>query len=101
MSIVGGNAVFSCLSPSNIDDSIVSIQWLLNGISSDQVANDSSVSVTTKFSEIINTGRLILEDLSTDFNETVVQCITEFDSEPPLYIVSSRATLLIQGMLIR
>ena len=93
MSVVGGTAFFSCPSPSN---TIVGIQWMLNGRPSDEIVAGSSVSVTSTFSEITHIGTLRLENLSMDFNATVIQCMAEFDSEPP--VVSPEATLLIQGM---
>ena len=93
MSAVGGTAVFRCPSPT---DAIVDIQWMLNGRPSDEIVAGSSVSVTPTFSEVTRIGTLRLANLSMDFNGTVIQCMAEFDSEPP--VVSPEATLLIQGM---
>ena len=68
VSVVGSTAVFSCPSSINADDSIVDIQWLLNGNAIYQVFNGFSVTVTTAFSDASNTGRLTLQNLSIDFN---------------------------------
>lgn len=95
MSVPGGSAVFTCLSSFH-DDSIVDIQWLLDGLPIDQAISGSSVSVNIEFSEEFNIGRLALDNLSMDFNGAVIHCMAIFTFESP--IASYGAILLIQGV---
>ena len=93
VSAPGGNAVLVCL-PSSTDGLIVRIKWLFNGT----VYDGSSVNVSTTFSETTRTGRLILRNISKDFNATRIQC-TAFTSIH-MAVTSSAAVLVIQGMWI-
>ena len=90
VSTLGGDAVFSCFLSSN-ERSVLSIEWSLN-------SSDSSVNVSTTFSETTRTGRLILHNISENFNATIIQCTVA--SNPSVAVSSAVAVLLIQGIML-
>ena len=89
----GGNASFKCLSPSV--DSIVSIQWLMNGsatLTNEAIASGNAVVLFDDAVGILNVINVPLE-----FNETSIQCNGVLESGTNFTTEIEPAMLLLQG----
>lgn len=84
----GGNAVFSCYSPSG---GIDSISWLVNGSTLETL--DLGEDVTAEFNRKFGIGKLNLTNLTLSYNTSRIQCIAKFRSGATL--TSSGVDLLL------
>ncbi len=93
VSLVGGNAEFTCLSSSI--RMVIAIQWLING---SFIEDLSTINAMADFNEIANgIGTLSFSNLILDFNMTTIRCRAEFG--PNDFMTSSKVTiLLVQGL---
>ena len=92
----GGNGRFSCFSVTV--DSIMSIQWLMNGsatLTNEAIASGNAVVL---FDDVVETGILDVINFPLEFNETSIQCHgvltsgTNFTTEPALLLLQGKIT---------
>ena len=89
----GRNANFRCLSTSV--DSIMSIQWLMNGsatLTNETIASGNAVVL---FDGLVGIGRLDVINVPLEFNETSIQCQGLLTSGANF--TTESAILLLQG----
>ena len=96
-SISGGNVRFSCHGVSM--DSIMSIQWLMNGsltLTKEAIASGNAVVL---FDDEV--GLLHVINIPLEFNETSIQCHgvltsgTNFTTEPAILLVQGKIHILV------
>ncbi len=90
------NPIFNCGAASDAPITITSVQWLINGT---RLEDLSLTNVGTEFSQLSRQGTLVFNNISVEYNNTIIQCRANLSNGET--VDSNIDTLLVQGEMCK